>query len=174
MRATPKKSSSCPCKTTLPIFKGFPHDRARQRSMEQNVEDPVEIKVPKILSQESVEAVKKCLPGANFRRKREQIQGYPRPQARTECCSAQSSRLSTSLVSRMNEYNVLPNLISMAKSWTPCSQSERAFGDHIASLECDAEYEENVAEKEWLGLMPLLRNSLSEMKEQLALALKRA
>ena len=50
---------------------------------------------------------------------------------------------------------------------------QRAFEDHIASLECDAEYGECVAEKEWLGLMPLLRNSLFQIKEQLALALKR-
>ena len=84
-------SSSCPCKTTLPIFKVSYHDSVRWTEHRRSRGD----------------------------------QSVHRSQARTDCCSAQSSRLSTSLVSRVNEYNnVLPNLMSIAKSWTPCSQSK--------------------------------------------------
>ena len=142
----------------------------------QNIENPLEIKVPKISSQDSVEAVK------NVRHERTSegsvnrfwLSKCPRPDVRTECCSVQSSRLSTSLVSRVNEYNnVLPNLINKSKL-DALFTKQRAFEDHIASLEREAEYTESVAEKEWLGLMPLLRSRLSEIKEQLALALKRA
>ena len=93
----------------------------------QNIENPVEIEVPKISSQDSVEAVK------NVRHERTSegsgnrfwLSNAQDLKTRTECCSVQSSRLSTSLVSRVNKYNnVLPNLINMAKSWTPCSESK--------------------------------------------------
>ena len=53
-------------------------------------------------------------------------------------------------------------------------KSKSALEDHIASFEREVEWCKNVAEKEWLDLMPLLRNRLSEIEEQLALALKRA
>ena len=47
-------------------LQSFLSRQARQRSMEQNIENPVEVKVPKISSQESVEAVKNCTSGACF------------------------------------------------------------------------------------------------------------
>ena len=50
----------------MPIFKVFSQDRVRLRLVEQNIEHSVEIKVPKIPSQESVEAGNFCLLGAKF------------------------------------------------------------------------------------------------------------
>ena len=53
-------------------------------------------------------------------------------------------------------------------------RKQRAFEGRISGLEREAEYNESVAEREWLGLVPLSRNGLFQIKEQLALALKRA
>ena len=62
-------SSSCPCRTMLPIFKVSYHDSVRWTEHRRSRGD----------------------------------QSDHRSQARTDCCSAQSSRLSTSLVSRVTE-----------------------------------------------------------------------
>ena len=46
--------------------------------------------------------------------------------------------------------------------------------DLIASLEREAENNKKVAEREWLDLMPFLKNRWTEIEEQLVLLAKRA
>ena len=101
-----QKSSSCPCKTTLPIFKGFSHDRVRQHSMEQNIEDPVDIKVSKILARKVSRQSKNV--------RQEQIS-----EGRDPGLSKTSSQ--DRMLQRTVE-QTLPKLINMDESWTLCSQ----------------------------------------------------
>ena len=110
----------------------------------QNIENPVEIKVPKISSQD-------------------------RMLQRTVEQTLDESRVALEPVQQRTAKSD-----KYGQELDALFRKQRAFEDHIASLEREAEYNESVAEKEWLGLMPLLRNSLFQIKEQLALALKRA
>ena len=96
----------------------------------QNIENPVDIKVPKVSSQDRM-----------LQRTVEQT-------------------LDESRVAREPVQQRTAKSDKYGQELDALFRKQRAFEDHSATFEREAEYNESVAEKERLDLMPLLRNSL--------------
>ena len=73
----------------------------------------------------------------------------PRSHAKTEYCSVKLSRLEESCVPRERVQQRNAQVDKYGQELDALFKQQRVFEDSIASLECEAVYDRNVAEKEW-------------------------